>query len=121
MSQFDVWSCRLPDATHATLAERAVRLTFAASVRDPVAIAPPEGETLHCLSRRVRTFVTSLVRRYPGRTLALVTHAGPIRVLLNPDLKSFWNRDVPTGSRLEVVWNKARLESFQPERRRVAE
>ena len=113
---FGTWEGRTSEECSRRCPER-----YARWMRDPVGVAPPEGETLRRLSRRVRTFVSSLVRRYPGRTLALITHAGPIRVLLAPDLNTFWSKDVPTGSRHEVVWNKAQMKAFQPRGRCVAE
>ncbi len=77
-------------------------------MRDPRHTRPPEGETLTRLWTRVRAFVASLVKRYPGRTLALITHAGPIRAIAAHDASRFWNIDVPPASIMEIVWTERR-------------
>lgn len=45
-------------------------------------IAPPAGETLSALRRRVVACVTLMAERHPGQTVALVAHVGPIKALL---------------------------------------
>jgi alpha-ribazole phosphatase len=75
-------------------------------MRDPWASRPPGGESLRELWTRVRRFVESLVRRFPNRTLAVITHAGPIRVLLAPDPSSFWNPKVPPAAVFELDWGR---------------
>lgn len=49
--------------------------------RDPN-VAPPGGESFAILQRRVCTFVDRLAAQYSGQALALVSHVGPIKVLL---------------------------------------
>jgi broad specificity phosphatase PhoE len=71
-------------------------------MRDPWSTRPPGGESLRRLCGRVRTYVASLLDRFPGRTLALVTHAGPIRALLAADPSRFWSVDVPPGALIAV-------------------
>ena len=64
----------------------------------PHSIHPPRGESLPHLIKRVHSFVRELVRRHQGKTLALVTHGGPIRVLLASDPAEFWSVQVPPAS-----------------------
>lgn len=45
-------------------------------------IAPPAGETLSALRRRVVTCVALIAERHPGQSVALVAHVGPIKALL---------------------------------------
>ena len=45
-------------------------------------IAPPAGETLSALRRRVVASVALMAERHPGQTVALVAHVGPIKALL---------------------------------------
>jgi broad specificity phosphatase PhoE len=45
-------------------------------------IAPPAGETLGALRRRVVACVSLIAERHPGQTVALVAHVGPIKALL---------------------------------------
>lgn len=42
---------------------------------------PPGGESLQAFSRRVTQAVDSIVRKETGRTVVVVTHVGPIRVI----------------------------------------
>lgn len=49
--------------------------------RDPT-IAPPDGESFAALQQRVSAFVEQLAETHAGQTLALVSHVGPIKVLL---------------------------------------
>lgn len=50
--------------------------------RDPVAYAPPEGENLTAVQRRVVEGWQDLLARYPGRRVLLVCHGGVIRLVL---------------------------------------
>ncbi|MBU6297694.1 MAG: histidine phosphatase family protein [Alphaproteobacteria bacterium] len=50
--------------------------------QDPVRNAPPGGETLDELAARVRAACRGLVQNIAYRKILVVTHGGPIRVLL---------------------------------------
>lgn len=45
-------------------------------------IAPPGGESFAAMQQRVRTFVEQLTEQHPDQALVLVSHVGPIKVLL---------------------------------------
>ncbi len=77
-------------------------------MRDPWSTRPPGGESLRRLCSRVRTYVASLIHRFPGRTLAIVTHAGPIRALVAPDPSRFWSVDVPPAAMIAVDGSRIR-------------
>jgi alpha-ribazole phosphatase len=49
---------------------------------DPLHIAPPGGETLEQVYTRVRTALTCLVAAHQAHTVILVSHGGPLRLLL---------------------------------------
>jgi broad specificity phosphatase PhoE len=49
--------------------------------RDP-ALAPPAGESLEAMERRVGAAIAGLAERHPDQTLALVSHVGPIKALV---------------------------------------
>ena len=84
---------------------------------DPVATAPPAGETLAALADRVAAALDGLARR-PGR-VAVTTHGGPIRVAvllaLGAPVTRLWHVDVAPASVTELVarpdggWRLARL------------
>lgn len=48
---------------------------------DPT-LGPPEGESLPLVQQRVRAAVDNLARKHDGQTVVLVSHVGPIKVLL---------------------------------------
>ena len=54
----------------------------------------PKGEGLKDLSKRVKKRLFSILSRHKDKTIALVTHGGPIRIILcdalKKDLKAFW-------------------------------
>ena len=60
---------------------------FQAWERDAT-LAPPEGESFTALQQRVCTYVNELARMHAGQTLALVSHVGPIKVLLASALEA---------------------------------
>ena len=50
-------------------------------LRDP-AVAPPDGESIEAMHKRVQTVVEQLVQAHADQTLVLVSHVGPIKALL---------------------------------------
>ncbi len=86
-------------------------------MRDPWTTQPPGGESLAQLWKRVRTFVASAFRSHPGQTLAIVTHGGPIRVLLAQDRSQFWNTEVPPGALFNLLWDADQNQVVRSERR----
>ncbi len=69
---------------------------------DPVNRAPMDGESLAQLDRRVRQAWSDLGARFPGRRIVVVTHAGPIQVLLcflmGTPLAEHWRWRIDLGS-----------------------
>ena len=51
-------------------------------------VAPPGGESLDALARRVAGAREQLVRRWAGRSVAVVTHLDPVRLLVRAALDS---------------------------------
>lgn len=52
------------------------------------ALAPPDGESLAQLHRRVREFRKQLVATHPGKTIAVVSHVNPIKSLIRQGLNA---------------------------------
>jgi probable phosphoglycerate mutase len=48
---------------------------------EPLSFAPPGGESLQEFSRRVTRAIDSILEKEAGRTVVVVTHVGPIRVV----------------------------------------
>lgn len=61
-------------------------------VANPEQIKPPHGERLGDLSKRVKERVSAILSRHDGRTVAVVTHGGPIRMVLCDALQLDWTR-----------------------------
>jgi len=63
-------------------------------INNPLEVKIPHGESLKDLSKRVKEKIFFILHHYPGKTIAVVTHAGPIRIILTDILgfnfKSFW-------------------------------
>ncbi len=51
-------------------------------------VAPPGGESFASMQQRVSAFVAQLASRHAGQALALVSHVGPIKVLLAAALEA---------------------------------
>ncbi|MBI3961491.1 MAG: histidine phosphatase family protein, partial [Deinococcus sp.] len=62
--------------------------------KDPTMAAPPGGEPLVVMQRRVMASVQEIAQRHLGQTVLVCTHAGPIRAalcgLLGIDLRRSW-------------------------------
>jgi broad specificity phosphatase PhoE len=67
--------------THEQLLER-YPVLYRDWVDDPARVQPPGGERLGDLCARVREKMAALLSQHAGQTVAVVTHGGPIRVLL---------------------------------------
>ncbi len=50
--------------------------------RDPLGFVPPRGESLGAMHERVRRAVVSIAERHPSETVLIVTHGGPLRMLV---------------------------------------
>lgn len=90
---------------------------------DPIHNAPPGGESIADLCRRVKGSVEQIISLYEGKRLAVVTHAGIVRgaivLALGIPVENFWRLLLPVGSvsRLDFSRNFATLHymAFSPE------
>jgi broad specificity phosphatase PhoE len=71
---------------------------------DPFDVAIPKGESLSIFRKRVMQGMRRIVRRHPGKTVAVVCHGGTISVFVTHLLKSkkFWEH-IPRSASLTVV------------------
>lgn len=69
---------------------------------DPIENAPPNGESITDLHKRINSELPKLIEKHVGRTIAFVTHAGVIRSILvgalGMPVRNFWRLNVPTGT-----------------------
>ncbi len=87
--------------THEGIMERHAEI-YKKWLRDPLEIAIPEGDSLVGFKERIEKALKKIVRGNRNKTLAIVTHAGPIKIIMgnimkskniwdiNPELGSFW-------------------------------
>lgn len=65
-------------------------------------VNPPNGEKLTAFKRRVRGFLLSVLKKHKGKSILVVSHGGPIKMLVFEALKlpfrSFWNLRIDTAS-----------------------
>jgi len=57
---------------------------------DPIEVKIPGGEGLVDLSKRVKKRLHVILSRHKGENVAVITHGGPIGVILCEDLRRFW-------------------------------
>jgi probable phosphoglycerate mutase len=69
---------------------------------DPT-VAPPDGESFAAMQQRVRAFVEHLAEVHAGQTLVLVSHVGPIKVLLAAAL------DTPLSASFRIFLDPATI------------
>jgi broad specificity phosphatase PhoE len=95
---FGEWDGLTPDEVYSRNRERYDRW-----LQDPEGEAPPGGERLSDLRSRLLTVL-------PAACALLVTHGGPVRMMLALlNGRPFWSYQVPTGSAWVVERGQSRL------------
>lgn len=80
--------------------------------------SPPSGETYHDVLRRSLNVVERLTAQYPNGTLAIVTHMGPLRVLISHlariPLEETYQKEIPSTcvTIFSLDGEKVRVESL---------
>lgn len=71
-------------------------------IDNPLKIKIPNSESLNELNKRVKEKLYFILSQYKGRTISVVTHGGPIRVILCDALKfnlgAFWQIEQDSGA-----------------------
>ncbi len=79
-------------------------------VKEPFNNKPPQGESIYELSLRVKQFYKSLLSKYKGGNIIIVSHSGPIKMfllnLLGLNINKFWNLKIDCGSYTEIHLSK---------------
>ena len=92
------------------------RQAYSRWLKDPFTCVIPQGDSLSDFSNRVRAFFKKIIRENSNKTLAIVTHAGPIRIILNDIIRpeNIWSLkvDLASVSVIEYKKNKADLQFF---------
>lgn len=75
-------------------------------IDNPLGTTIPNGESLNNLARRVRKAVAKILSCNKNKTVAIFTHAGPIRVILcdilRLDLKDIWQIE-PGSASISII------------------
>ena len=81
---------------------------YSSWIADPVNTAIPGAEAFFDFRRRVLGSFDRIIQENDGSTIAIVTHAGPIRVILNRIMKkkSIWDLKTDSGSIHIIEFNK---------------
>jgi broad specificity phosphatase PhoE/ribonuclease HI len=82
-------------------------------------VAPPGGESFDACARRARSARDSVLTAYPGRTVVVVTHVTPIKLMvrgvLQAPMSSLFRMELRPASITEIHWyadGLASLKSF---------
>ena len=104
---FGDWECKTYDDLFSQENERLQEW-----IQDPLCVAPPNGETLTQLGKRIDDWVEQRIsNKVPNETIMMVSHGGPIRWFLSKwvkgDLNDFWQVDgAKHGNGLIVEFNE---------------
>ncbi len=50
-------------------------------------VTPPGGESLRVFKKRIRNFLAEILKKHEGKTIAIVSHGGPIRMMMIQSLR----------------------------------
>jgi probable phosphoglycerate mutase len=85
-------------------------------------VAPPGGESFDACARRARSARDGLLARYPGKTVVVVTHVTPIKLMvrgvLQAPMTSLFRMELRPATLTEIHWyadGLASLKSFNVE------
>jgi broad specificity phosphatase PhoE len=73
-------------------------------LNDPFGITIPKGDGFYELRNRIRRFIRKIISVNKNKTVAIVTHSGPIRIIISEilKLKDIWKINVGLAS-LNIV------------------
>lgn len=79
-------------------------------IKDPYRTRPPKGESVLDLLKRMKKFHNTVLKKYKGKNIIVVTHSGPIRAfilhILNANPNKFWYFKTETGAITEIRVSK---------------
>lgn len=85
-------------------------------IDDPFSVNVPEGEGLMDFKKRIEDILTRIISLNKDRTAAIVTHGGPIRIIIGNMLnsKNIWtiNPDLASLSIIEFKNNTGKIQLF---------
>jgi probable phosphoglycerate mutase len=84
---------------------------------ESTSVAPPGGESFDACARRARSARDGLLARYPGKSVLVVTHVTPIKLMvrsvLQAPMASIFRMELRPGTITEVHWYADGLASLR--------
>jgi broad specificity phosphatase PhoE/ribonuclease HI len=84
---------------------------------DSTSAAPPGGESFDACARRARSARDGLLARYPGKTVVVVTHVTPIKLMvrsvLQAPMSSLFRMELRPATLTEIHWYADGLASLR--------
>jgi probable phosphoglycerate mutase len=84
---------------------------------DSTAVAPPGGESFDACARRLRSARDSLLAGYPGKTVLVVTHVTPIKLMvrsvLQAPMASIFRMELRPATLTDIHWYADGLASLR--------
>ncbi|TDD16667.1 bifunctional RNase H/acid phosphatase, partial [Kribbella turkmenica] len=84
---------------------------------ESTAVAPPGGESFDACARRARSARDKLLARYPGKTVVVVTHVTPIKLMvrsvLQAPMTSLFRMELRPATVTEIHWYADGLASLR--------
>ncbi len=75
-------------------------------------VTPPGGESLLHFKKRICSFLSDILKRHEGKTVAVVSHGGPVRMIMLQSLRLpmrfFWSFYIEPGSLSVLHFNAGR-------------
>jgi broad specificity phosphatase PhoE/ribonuclease HI len=119
MAVADAWQeCSFGDWDGYTFAEVQQKWPEALNAwLESTAVAPPGGESFEMCARRVRSARDSVLSSYPGKTVVVVTHVTPIKLMvrgvLQAPMSSLFRMELKPASITEIHWYADGLASLK--------
>jgi probable phosphoglycerate mutase len=84
---------------------------------DSTSVAPPGGESFDACARRARSARDGLLARHPGKTVVVVTHVTPIKLMvrsvLQAPMSSMFRMELRPATLTEIHWYADGLASLR--------
>jgi len=84
---------------------------------ESTAVAPPGGESFDSCARRARSARDGILARYPGKTVVVVTHVTPIKLMvrsvLQAPMSSLFRMELRPATLTEIHWYADGLASLR--------
>ena len=85
-------------------------------LKNPFKNRPPKGESIMDLNKRVKKFYKTILKKYLGKSIIVVTHSGPIKMfilnVLGANINKFWHLVTKCGGIVEIHLSQKHAKIF---------